>query len=136
MRLRDLYLDNKSTFEVSPFVEQKIYDGFPSRRDEDLMSDFHKLNWEDRWPVVQSFEDVRYKELGERLIYLHSPESIPRERQKIWRNKIKSKLHMTEPDCEWLTVPKAITQAESMISTNEGSKKTLLEGHLRYYKSC
>lgn len=134
-RLRGLYLDNKTTFKVFPFVEQKIYDGFPSRRDENLMLDFHELNWDDRWPVVQSFEDVRYKELGERLIYFHSPESIPQERQKIWRQNIQTKLHLTDPDCEWLTAPKAITQAESMITKNEGTKKTLLEGHLRYYKS-
>ena len=130
-RLRGLYLENKTTYEVSPFVEQKIYDGFPSRRDENLMLDFHKLNWEKRWLVVQSFEDARYKELGERLIYFHSPESIPQERQKIWQQKIQSKLHVTDPNCEWLTVPKAITQAESMIAKHEGTKKTLLEGHLQ-----
>jgi len=134
-RLKDLYLDNKTTFEVSQFVEQKIYDGFPSRRDENLMSDFHKLNWEDRWSVVQSFKDVRYIELGERLIYFHSPKSIPEARQKFWKHEIESKLQMTDTDCEWLTVPKAITQAESMIAKNEGAKKTLLEGHLQYYKS-
>lgn len=66
-------------------------------------------------------------------IFFHSPESIPEENRKIWDQKIRDKLHTADPDCEWLTLPKAINQVETMIAANDGEKKVLLEGHLQYY---
>lgn len=122
-------------FEESPFVERQIYSGFPSRRDENLMSAFHKLDWEDRWPVVQSFEDLRCKELGERLIFFHAPQSLPEAERERWSLKIKAKLLTEDEKCEWLTLPKAINQAEILIAANNGEKKTLLKGHLEFYKN-
>jgi len=131
-RLKNLFLDNKAEFEESPFVERKIYSGFPSRRDENLMSAFHKLDWEDRWPISQSFEDERCKELGERLIFFHAPESMPLNKREKWVQKVQEKLYSEDPDCEWLTFTKAINQLEALILKQTGAQKKLLEGHRVY----
>ena len=134
-RLKDLYLANKVAFEESSFIERQIYSGFLSRRDENLLAAFHKVDSEDRRPLVQSFVDKRCKELCERFIFFHAPESIPEENCKIWDRKTREKFYTADPSCEWLIFPKAINHAKTMIAANNGEKKALLEGHLQYYKN-
>jgi exodeoxyribonuclease I len=63
----------------SEHVEERIYDGFPSRADAALMVRFHELPWCDRFPIVEQFADDRYRAIGRRLIYGHCPESLPLE---------------------------------------------------------
>ena len=58
-RVLDLYLGGKEPFEDSPHVERQIYSGFAPRRDENIMAAFHKLEWKDRWSLVQSISDQR-----------------------------------------------------------------------------
>lgn len=71
-------------------VEQRIYDGFPSRSDEQLMDKFHSTPWEARFPLVEHFEDGRFRELAERVIYNERPEALPADRRAAldaWRRE-------------------------------------------------
>lgn len=133
-RLKDLYQSQKKEFEESPYVERRIYSGFPSRKDENLMSAFHKLGWEGRWDIVQSFSDTRYRELGQRLLYFYAPQTMPTSARSVWAEKVRKRLHSEAPDTEWLTLSKAIDDTNKMIEGSDGATKTLLLGHLRRYQ--
>jgi exodeoxyribonuclease I len=74
--------------EPELYVEQRIYEGFPSRADSNLMERFHTVPWKDRLAIVSRLADVRLTELGERLIYVEAPEILPddaREYFDAWR---------------------------------------------------
>ena len=132
-RVLALYFEAGEDFEESPFVERQIYSGFPSRGDERLMSEFHKLPWNKRWDMVQSLEDARFREMGERLIFFNAPESMPVQRRQHWENYLEERLASTSPETEWLTLPKAIVQTNQMLEKYEGSEREILEGHLSQY---
>ena len=74
-------------YEASEHVEENIYQGFPSRSDEALLSEFHRANWQDRFPLLSALEDQRYRQLGQRLIAEHCPAALPvsvRDRYSSW----------------------------------------------------
>src|SRR5262249_1695807 len=50
------------------FVEQKIYDGLPTRADEVVMSRFHLAGWPERVPIIGELEDSRYRQFGRRVL--------------------------------------------------------------------
>ena len=133
-RVLDLYLGGKEPFEDSPHVERQIYSGFAPRRDENIMAAFHKLEWKDRWALVQSISDQRYRELGERLIFSNAPESVPKERLGYWQNYMKTRLMSGEPDCEWLTLPKAYKAVTDMIEKLSPDENEFLKAHKQLYE--
>lgn len=63
-------------FEPSQIVERRIYEGFPSRADENRMQAFHDAEWPECAEIAESFEDIRYRELARRLIFVNAPEAL------------------------------------------------------------
>jgi hypothetical protein len=45
-----------------------------SRNDERLMAEFHQAPWRERFGLAQVFEDARYCEFSERIIFAGRPE--------------------------------------------------------------
>lgn len=93
--------------EPSAHIEAQIFDGFPSRNDSVLMEKFHKAPWAQRHSICQSFEDVKYRKFGERLIFAEYPSALPadiREELQRWCQE----RHLTEEDCKWMTRAKAL----------------------------
>ena len=43
------------------------------------MKKFHTIDWSQRFPLLQSLKDERFKYFGERLIYQNQPESLPKK---------------------------------------------------------
>ena len=107
-------------------VEQRIYEGFPSRADERRMTTFHEQPWEERMETVSQFEDDRLRELGERLIYLESPDVLPdetRQRHDAWRRE---RFH-AEGDAPWVTIGSARQELNELTKTDDGKNASLLE---------
>ena len=42
------------------------------------MKKFHTIDWSQRFSLLQSLKDPRFKYFGERLIYQNEPESLPK----------------------------------------------------------
>jgi exodeoxyribonuclease-1 len=63
-------------FEQSRIVEQRIYEGFPSRADEECMRKFHQVSWAERAQLAEVFEDDRLRELARRLVFLEEPSAL------------------------------------------------------------
>lgn len=99
--------------EPPVYVEQRLYDGFPSPADAKRMEQFHRLHWPRRYELAQGFEDGRLRELAERLIYSEHPEALPDDRRAVlddWRRQ-RFTASGTVP---WLTLANAFGEVEEI----------------------
>jgi exodeoxyribonuclease I len=105
-------------FEPSPHVEQQLYqDGFWSNSDGRLMALFHESGWEERATIVGAFEDQRLRRLARRILYFERPELLSESARTAMAEEIsRRRLGVSEVVGNWLTVPKAITDLESLLS--------------------
>jgi exodeoxyribonuclease-1 len=62
--------------EPSMIVEERMYEGFPSRADERRMATFHGVSGPERAELVETFEDDRLLGLGRRLVFFENPNSL------------------------------------------------------------
>jgi exodeoxyribonuclease-1 len=107
--------------EPSPHIEEQIYGGFPGRADSALMERFHQVSWAERHTLSQAFEDERYRQFAERLIYAEYPDGLPVERRTALDQWRREKVSATN-EVPWLTLQKAKLELEKIITKAE-------EGH-------
>jgi len=128
-RLFEAYLYEKPEYEDSPHVEENIYSGFPSSGDSLLMSAFHETDWSERFAIVSQFEDPRFRELGEQLIYFESPSSLSPDRREICKRRVIQRLLGSGEPCDALTLHDALQQANDLISNTDGIDQARLTEH-------
>jgi exodeoxyribonuclease I len=92
-------------------VEQRIYDGFPSRHDEARLATFHRQEWPHRVGFIPSIEDGRYRELGERVIATEQPQLLTGTQRARWQAWRRDRLLATG-DVSWLTIAEVVTELE------------------------
>lgn len=114
-------------------LEQRIFEGFPSRTDEQAMLNFQNATWTERGQIMRSFEDVRFSQLAQRIIYVDAPEflnPVDLERCKVAVNQ---RLHEDLRDGSlWRTVPAALRELVEVRLTNGGEEFVqLVEDWLR-----
>ena len=98
--------------EPSKIVEQRIYEGFPSRKDEERMRAFHLANWTQRAQIAETFEDDRLRELGRRLVFLEAPTSL----QPAVREQFETWLHNRRHGREGVNAGRTLTDALDEIA--------------------
>ena len=128
-RLTAAYLASKTEYDASSHVEENLYVGFPSNADRQRMLEFHDAVWGDRYAIACQFEDPRYRELGERIIFADAPNSLPQNRHRYWRQHVADRLLGTGSACEALTLTSAIQQADDLLANLHGEKEALLRTH-------
>lgn len=131
-RLIDNFLATKDEFEPSPHVEKQIYGVFPEDGDKALMAAFHKAPWSERLSIVDSFNDPRFREIGRRLIFCESPGSLDPEVFAFHEVELANRLLGTLEGAPWHTLPKAIQEAEDLLSVATSDEADLLQGHKDY----
>jgi exodeoxyribonuclease-1 len=112
--------------EPSAFVEERIYDGFPSRADELLMQRFHQVHWEQRAEILGQINDLRIRELGYRLVHTERPNVLPAEKRAELDAWCGQRLR---PNIEvpWLTIAAALDEAEKLLAEKSGDKDLVVE---------
>ena len=75
---KELSKKNKND-KTSKDPHNQLYSGgFPENKDQEIMKKFHTIDWSQRFSLLQSLKDERFKYFGERLIYQNQPESLPK----------------------------------------------------------
>jgi exodeoxyribonuclease-1 len=92
---------------TSDRVEDRMYEGFPSRADERRRDVFHTLPWAERHAHCAAFEDDRLAELAVRLIYAERPDLLPRDVRADLDRTWAERLLSPDPTVPWTTVAKA-----------------------------
>src|SRR5262249_44789724 len=115
------------------YVEQRIYDGFPSNEDEATLATFHRQEWPHRIGLIPSIEDERYRELGERTIATEQPQLLTagqRTRWVAWRG---DRLLATG-DVPWLTVADAVAELKELSDVAPANQRQAL-GEIKNFLS-
>ncbi|WFU65809.1 exodeoxyribonuclease I [Bradyrhizobium brasilense] len=78
-RLVAAFIAGRTERPRSLIVEEQLYDAFPGPNDEARMAAFHNVTWPEALSIALSFNDLRLRAFGLRLIYFGSRSSLPRE---------------------------------------------------------
>ncbi len=118
-------------WERSEHVEKRIYEGFPSRADENLMEEFHTRPWEERSDINSRFEDDRLRELGDRLIYIERPDVLSEEARRRLDAWHRERL-LADEGVPWVTIGSALDELEELKTLDDGENAELL-GDIEVY---
>lgn len=127
--------NQKEEYPPSPHVEKQIYDGFPSRTDEQLMEAFHTVPWANRVAIVEKFQDPRLRTIGRQLIYLERPDLLD---QKVRRELDLATAKRVLGQCEdilWTTIPGALMEINTMSQGLCGPELDHILEHESYLRS-
>ncbi len=96
-------------------LEQMIHAGFPNRADEARMARFHQIDWPARAGLVREFEDVRLRQLGQRLVFEAAPHLLaPADRDRL-AQAIAGRLHLDHrDDALWRSIPAARRELQEL----------------------
>ena len=103
----------------SLIVEERIYEGFPSRADEHRMAAFHGASGAERAELVESFEDDRLKELGRRLVYFENRDKLDPARRAQLDTWLNNRRLGREGVAAGRTIDAAQTELEELASSSE-----------------
>jgi len=86
--------------------EFRLYkDGFASKKDEETMKLFHKMEWKDRAKLFDRWENKKYAWFNKVLLFEERPELLSKSVFNEVRDEFSKRLHTTE-DVSWHTFPK------------------------------
>lgn len=123
-RLVGCYLERRRLPSPSPFIEERLYERFPSSADADLMGRFHKISWQDRVDIVESLEDERLKAFGRRLIYVESRSALPDNLQLLVERDLTDRL--VDDTRGALTLGQALIETNALLSDGSANVNDLL----------
>ena len=123
------YMQAKPQYEDSVHVEENIYSGFASTQDNERMDAFHEGEWSERAAIVCEFDDPRFRDLGEQLIYFEAPQVLATERRQWWEERTARRLLGTGEPCDALTLPQALQEVNDLLAVAAGEIRNLLVGH-------
>ena len=94
-------------------VEESIYKKFSPSEDNNLMNNFHKIEWNKKYGTLDKFQDERLRYFGQKLIYREKPELLPKELYDKIHKDVASKL-LSKNSEKWNTIPKVYAEIDTL----------------------
>ena len=116
----------------SPYVEEQIYDGFPSSNDREIMQTFHRVPWEERLQLIRQLEDRRMFQLGIQLTYFERPDLLDHTTRAALCATFAERLMSPDANLPWLTLSKAIEKVDNLLATSDSAGRKLLLSYREY----
>ena len=132
-RLLRAHALGKMAYATSPYIEDRIYEGFPLLADQRRMEEFQNLGWPERAGFARSFEDPRLRQLASRLIYLECAGALDAATRAELDQAIAKRL-LAPGKVPWLTLPRAIEEAELLLETAGGGDADRIRELAQYLK--
>jgi exodeoxyribonuclease-1 len=129
-RLIAAYVASREPYPLSPHIEERIYNGFPRPNDETRMVAFQNAPWQDRFSIVQSFDDERLRWFGLRLIYFEARSVLPASARAEVESRLASQL--TGDGTGALTYQQALAETDKLLkgSTDADDLLSQYRGYL------
>ena len=129
-RLSELLIKKQKSYPPPKYVDQAIYERFPSDSDRLWMEKFHISTWQDKTKLKEGFEDSRYRELASRIIALEKPDLLSDDENEDFSQFINERLFTKGP---WLNLSQAIQKLEKYDSDDSDHLKikNALKEHLQ-----
>jgi exodeoxyribonuclease I len=133
-RISRLLAERYADQPPATYVEQRIYDGFPSNEDEARLATFHRQEWPQRTDLIPSIEDERYRELGERAIAAEQSHLLTAAQRTRWEAWRRDRLLATV-DVPWFTLAHAIAELEGFSDAALGDQRQQLSDIRQFLRS-
>ncbi len=112
--LHDLHEDKILTQDQTEKpIEEAIYDGFASKKDDYLMQDFHAAEVSKKFEIANKITDIRHREFAKRVLYNDCPDALPKQ-EIISRDKKIAENHLTLEEKPWITIPQAMKYVDDL----------------------
>lgn len=135
-RVCEVMTINQREYPPNKYLEQKVYERFPSNSDKLWMERFEISTWAEKAKLLSGFEDERYRELSQRLINYLKPEFSSNKEKDNFHEFIKERLLTNGP---WkMTLEKAISRTNSLRidaeENKENEKLKIIDLLLQHYQ--
>ena len=110
--------------QIDVYPEESIYKKFASDHDSKLMPEFHKVEWKNKYSVLQKFKDDRMQYFGKKILYEESPQSLPKEEYDFVHKEIASRILSTNEE-KLNTIPRTYNEIDTLRNKFKDDKKKL-----------
>jgi exodeoxyribonuclease-1 len=127
-------LDNKYVNEedIELLIEEKIFSGFYSYQDKELLQSFQSSTWSERLALLTEAQDDRIRQLGRRLVAFNASHLLEDKYQKIAQEYVAEKWSAIEPNVKWTTIASVTSQLAQLEA--EGFDDKLLDEMKIFYR--
>lgn len=123
---------NATDYPPGEHLEQKVHEGFASPSDAARMTAFHRLDWLERMDLVRTFENVRFRQIAQRLIFEAAPQLFSQDEAERFTAAIGERLHSSHQDPSlWRTL--AMARSELAQLPPKGAESALFEELANYF---
>ena len=110
--------------QIDIYAEESIYKKFSSDHDNKIMPEFHKVEWKDKFSVLQKFKDERMQYFGKKILYEESPQSLPKNEYDSVHKEIASRILSTNKE-NWNTIPRTYNEIDTLRNKFKDDKDKL-----------
>jgi exodeoxyribonuclease-1 len=128
-------LDNKysDAEDIDLLVEEKIFAGFYSHQDKELLQNFQTSSWAERLALLTGAQDDRIRQLGRRLVAFNARYLLEDKYQNVVQEYLADKWSASEPDVRWTTIASVSLQLIEL--EEDGFDKSLLNEMRAFYRN-
>lgn len=113
--------------EIDLPIEEKIYGGFYSNYDQDLLREFQTADWNQRQDIAERFDDKRLVQLGRRIITFYASHLISDVQREAFKRFVYEKWTNTDNKPGWTTIETLKQDLADMESKQAASSQYLHE---------
>jgi len=99
--------------QLDVYAEESIYKKFASKEDSAIMPEFHKVDWKEKFSVLQKFKDERFQYFGKKILYEENPAALPKNEYDIIHKEIASRVLSTNKE-KWNTIPRTYSEIDTL----------------------
>ena len=101
--------DSGDQSDITP--EESIYVKFVDNKEVPKMQKWHQANWEDKFKLLDKFEDERLVDFGKKIIYQEAPQVLPESVTKEIKRGIAKRILSTNKE-KWTTCSDFFTECD------------------------
>ncbi len=112
LALAEIAQEKRDTGDQSDITpEESIYVKFVDNKETPKMEKWHQASWEDKFKLLDKFEDERLVDFGKKIIYQEAPQVLPKSVTKEIRRGIAKRILSTNKE-KWTTCSDFYTECD------------------------
>lgn len=107
-------------------IENQIYDGFYSKVDQELLTEFQQADWARRHEIISFLGDLRLRQLGRRLVAFYGRDSLSKSETEQFESFVHERWYASDvPAPEWTTFSSAARAVDDLRAQPETDQDAL-----------
>ena len=119
---------NEKAWPAGEELEQKIYEGFPSKEDEKLAASFQNAQPQDRARIAREFRELKYRQLALRMLYIEHKEVLTSDEASEIQGMIRNRLNPArDKEYPWRSIEDALCELLEPRASELGKEQQIEE---------